>query len=136
MVGASGIFPRVSWQFDCWVLQSTVLREAWTRLYQLANDAINDEDSNSQVARLNKRILSSLKPDKTMAFVLDLMNPGGSPMQHAVPPNHCSHTSLVNYVPQRRVCVHGLHVKSLAMSVIVCINVHACQPEACGSAAP
>ncbi|KAL3156272.1 hypothetical protein ABBQ32_012545 [Trebouxia sp. C0010 RCD-2024] len=53
--------------------KSTVLKEVWTRLYQLAHEAGNDEDSDPRVARLNKRILSSLRPDKTMVFVLDLM---------------------------------------------------------------
>ncbi len=94
----------VSWQCKCCSLQSTVLREVWTRLYQLAHEASNDEDSDPGVACLNKRILSSLKPDKTMVFVLDLMRSGRSPTQHVVPPDSCSHTSSVEYALQQLVC--------------------------------
>ena len=75
----------------CRRLQSTVLKEVWPRLCQLAHEASNDEDSDPAVACLNRRILSSLKPDKTMVFVLDLMRPGWSPTQHVVPSRGCSH---------------------------------------------
>ncbi|KAL0040414.1 hypothetical protein WJX77_006468 [Trebouxia sp. C0004] len=53
--------------------KSTVLREVWTRLYQLAHEVSNGEDSDLGVACLSKRILSSSKPSKAMVFVLDLM---------------------------------------------------------------
>lgn len=58
-----------------------MLKEVWARLYQLAHGASNDEDSDPRVACLNKRILSSLEPNKTMVFVLDLMNAGRAPKQ-------------------------------------------------------
>ena len=93
--GAAGILPVMSWEHEHCSLQSTMLREVWTRLYQLAHDASNDEDSDSQLACLNKRILSSLKPDKTMVFVLDLMRPGRSPTQHVVPSQVCIHLASV-----------------------------------------
>ncbi len=64
-----GVFPMMSWQCKCCSLQSTVLREVWTRLYQLVRQASIDEDSDPRIACLNKRILSSFRPDKTMVFV-------------------------------------------------------------------
>ena len=81
----------------CSFLQSTVLTEVWTRLYQLAHEASNDEDSDPAVVCLNKRILSSLQPDKTMVFVLDLLKSGRSPTQHVVPSHRGSHVAGVQY---------------------------------------
>lgn len=98
------------WEFKRCSLQSTVLKEVWTRLYQLAHEAGNDEDSDPRVARLNKRILSSLRPDKTMVFVLDLMRSGKSPTQHVVPLHSCSHCKFS--ISPSAACVHTLHVIS------------------------
>lgn len=86
----------MSWDCEC-SLQSTVLKEVWTRLYQLAHEASNDEESDPRVAGLNKRILSSLTPHKTMVFVLDLMRSGRSPKQHVVPSHSCNHVASVEY---------------------------------------
>lgn len=74
-----------------------MLKEVWARLYQMAHGANNDEDSDPRVACLNKRILSSLDPNKTMVFVLDLMNSGTSPTQQVVPSHSCNHIASVDY---------------------------------------
>ena len=58
-------------------------------LYQLALEASNDADNNARSAGLNKRILSSLKPDKTMVFVMDLMNSDILPMHLMLPLHIC-----------------------------------------------
>ncbi|KAL8794088.1 MAG: hypothetical protein Q9182_007636 [Xanthomendoza sp. 2 TL-2023] len=60
--------------------KSTVLREVWGKLYKLASDANEDTD---YVSALNRRILTSLKPEQELAFVLDLTDPGKSAVQHA-----------------------------------------------------
>ena len=58
-------------------------------LYQLALEASNDANNDTRSAGLNKRILSSLKPDKTMVFVMDLMNSGILPMHLMLPLHIC-----------------------------------------------
>lgn len=88
-----------------------MLREVWTRLYQLAHEAGNGEDSG--VASLNKHILSSLKPDKTMVFVLDLMSSGRSPRQHVVPPSSCSHFSSVEKSLPQLVCTANVYISRI-----------------------
>lgn len=77
-----------------------MLKEVWARLYQLAHEASDDDNSDPSVACLNKRILSSLQPDKTMVFVLDLMSSGRSPTQIAVPSHRCSRTASVEHALQ------------------------------------
>ena len=67
-------------QSMCLRLQSTVLREVWGKLYKLASDANGNTD---YVSALNRRILTSLKPEQELAFVLDLTDPGKSAVQHA-----------------------------------------------------
>ena len=58
-------------------------------LYQLALEASNGADHDPRTAGLNKRILSSLKPDKTMVFVMDLMNFGILPINLMLPLHIC-----------------------------------------------
>ena len=61
------------------MLQSTVLREVWGKLYHQALQASTGADDKTPTSSLNRRILSSVKPDHDgmMVFVLDLTNPGG-----------------------------------------------------------
>lgn len=55
------------------LLQSTVLREVWGKLYQLACDA---NMGTNCVSALHRRILTSLKPGQEMVFLLDLERQG------------------------------------------------------------
>ena len=71
-------------QFTCSLLQSTALREIWAKLYQLACEAGENADNGTSISSLNRRILSSMKPDGAMVFLLDLSSTGRRLTQHFI----------------------------------------------------
>lgn len=66
----------------CLLLQTTALREVWGKLYQLACDTNEGTDN---VAAVNRRILTSLKPNDELVFLVDLTDSGKfkAVVQHA-----------------------------------------------------